>query len=181
MYIEDIINLEFDKIKKHRRRIVRCLLFQYFRTKIMMNSIKEVFNKNLNDNQFCTKNGIEPSTVNVNNLITPYLLFLSMTSNDDFDITVIKNETNVDFITCDQPIINLCANYKTNDAPEEFIFYYPVSPKIAILVNSRVNSILERVTSINKINMLNNKIVDAHGDFLFASSEHQLKEIIRTE
>ena len=180
-YIDDIINLKFDEIKEHRRRIVRCMLFQYYRTKIMRDSIKEVFKKILDNNRNCMEIGVEPSVVNVDNLLTPYLLFMSMTGNDDFDIAVIKNETNIDFITCDQPMINLCADYKTNVAPEKFIFYYPVSPKFAILVNDRVDSILECVTSIDKVNTLNNKIVDAHGDFLFASSEHQLKEIIGTE
>ncbi len=174
-FIEDVINLNYEEIKKNRKFIVRDLCYQYFRTKSMRNRIREAFAKLLDEQQICIVNGIKSEDVDIENLLTPYLLFLPMVCNNDYNITILKNKTNVDFITCDQPVINLCADYKSNAAPTELKFYYPISPKYALLVSDENELEFEDVISVDKVNMLNNRIIDAHDEFLFACNEDQLK------
>lgn len=48
-------------------------------------------------------------------------------------LILIKNESDVAFITGDQPAINLCATW-TDDQPDSLSIYYPISPKLALLL-----------------------------------------------
>lgn len=50
-------------------------------------------------------------------------------------LKVIHNRTDLPFITSDQPVINAASKQASdNEAPEHLKFYYPVSPRVAILV-----------------------------------------------
>lgn len=48
-------------------------------------------------------------------------------------LSIIDNHTNFDFITCDQPTINLYS--KENSLPDKLSFFYPISPKKALILS----------------------------------------------
>ena len=58
------------------------------------------------------------------------------------------------------------------------MLYYPVSDKFALLVGGENNLEIEVITENDRVNMLNYKMVEAHNDFLFSSSEKQLKDLV---
>ena len=59
-------------------------------------------------------------------------LFVSRTENT---LKLLTNQTDQDFITCDQPVINVLAlSNQVGIVPEELEFYYPVTPKIAVFL-----------------------------------------------
>jgi hypothetical protein len=52
-----------------------------------------------------------------------------------FNMVLLKNNTSIELITGDQPIINTHATgMNSTEAPEKLEFYYPISPKLAILI-----------------------------------------------
>ena len=46
----------------------------------------------------------------------------------DSDIVLLQNDSDVPFITADQPIINLAANPTETEPPTDWDLYYPLSP-----------------------------------------------------
>ena len=107
-FIDNIINLNFSKIKENREKIIEDLNHQYFRTKIMYDNVKDVFIKTLQNEQICCKFGIKSKDVDIDKILTPFLIFLPMACDANFyksNIMILKNYTNICFITCDQPII----------------------------------------------------------------------------
>lgn len=59
-------------------------------------------------------------------------LFVSRTENT---LKVLINQTEQDFITSDQPVINVLAlGNQVGSIPEQLEFYYPITPKIAVFL-----------------------------------------------
>lgn len=108
------------------------------------------------------------------------LLFLSRCSdtfiNRNAHLTVLKNFTTESFFTSDQPIINLKSK-DNGSMPDEFVLYYPLSPKIAILVND--NNVVNEITIIDKnvIRKYNDKLIKEAYEYIVSSNEEQLRLI----
>lgn len=52
---------------------------------------------------------------------------------------LLKNETNVEFITSDQPVVNIAAEEQHGQAPEQMTLYYPLAPHIAVIVGNQLS------------------------------------------
>lgn len=176
--ITEVINLNLNEINNNKGRIVRDIWYQYFRTKTIRSSMKGVFSEMLDNERLCISNGIKAINVNIENVLTPYLLFVPMCCSNNFNIKILKNETSINFITSDQPVINLYADYESNIPPSELMLYYPVSDKFALLVGGKTSFEIEHLTEIDRVNVLNYKIIEAHDNFLFSSDEKQLKDLV---
>ena len=94
----------------------------------------------------------------------------------NFQIVVLDNDTQVPFITSDQPIINMLTDGKSFNVPERVEFYYPLSPTQAMLY-------LERSTPTGKFNnpgsiddahRYNQMMLDHSGLRVFSNSEEYL-------
>ena len=94
----------------------------------------------------------------------------------NFRIIVLDNNTQVPFITSDQPIINMLTDGKSFDVPEKMELYYPLSPTQAMLY-------LEKTTPIGKFNnpisvddahRYNQMMLDHSGLRVFSNSEEYL-------
>lgn len=96
-------------------------------------------------------------------------------------ITFLENETNVPFITSDQPIINLKADYEnlSNQEVRELLFYYPLSPRIAITIDPDTSSEkIKTVTlQIKDVEEYNGKMVKASHEIIFANDKDILEKI----
>jgi len=83
-----------------------------------------------------------------------------------FKMILLKNETTKEFITADQPVINTySAIGSSTTLPENLEFYYPVSPKFAILISEKEEhkGIHRKLLSENDVSSYNDLIVkNAH-------------------
>ena len=67
---------------------------------------------------------------------------LNLTQNFTTNIYLFENNTNVPFVTCDTPIINMTSNSNIKTSTKH-LFYYPISPIIAMqmIVEAKINPI----------------------------------------
>lgn len=89
---------------------------------------------------------------------------------------LISNETDLDFITGDQPIIN---TFAADLGPEEIVeneeeFYYPISPKKAFLLSKNKSLGTGKFVEAEVVRELNRKMVVSAERQIFACEESQL-------
>jgi len=98
-------------------------------------------------------------------------------------LLLLQNNSDVPFITGDQPVINTKATYhsSTNDLTEELELYYPISPTIAILINLKSNEYTTRKYKVTKkeATSYNNLIADASHQELFAQDKSHLEPYLK--
>lgn len=83
----------------------------------------------------------------------------------DGKFSIIENTTQIEFITCDQPIFNLEMNYLNEGvAPEKFKLYYPLTPNLALIIEDLVQTEIE--VTPEKVSEFN--------DFMFSASCEQI-------
>lgn len=83
---------------------------------------------------------------------------------------LLRNDTPINFITGDQPIYNLLA--KEHEEPTEFELYYPITPKMALLISKDVKgTIINRSEEVIRFNDYIRRI--AH-ESIFADSQQLL-------
>ena len=86
------------------------------------------------------------------------------------------NNSNISFITGDQPIINISNN-------ENSILYYPLSPKYALLINTDINmhpnknDFCEKYVNETFVKEKNKLIYDNAYNFVFSIDENILEEL----
>lgn len=59
--------------------------------------------------------------------------------------------------------------------PDEFVLYYPLSPKIAIQVNDNSNNNVIVITDNNMVKNYNEKLIKEANDYIVSSNEKQLR------
>ena len=97
-------------------------------------------------------------------------------------MTLLKNETTKELITADQPVINTYATIGASTAPIENVeLYYPVSPRIAILVSEKegYKGISKKLLSENDVVSYNNQIVKNSHKQVYGTSLSVLEEYNR--
>lgn len=88
------------------------------------------------------------------------------------DLKLVKNESNINLLTSDQPIYNLCA--VSGKEATESSFYFPLSPSLALWAKKEPN--IERI-DCDQANKLNSFMVKNSHELVFASSEEDLSDI----
>ena len=93
-----------------------------------------------------------------------------------FEIIFLDCPAGSEFITGDQPVVNILTN-RDGRPPEELAFYYPLSPNLAMILAPKsleLGAILTKF-DIEATNELNDFIACESRHFLIASSPDQLK------
>ncbi|GKV75867.1 MULTISPECIES: DUF4238 domain-containing protein [Pectobacterium] len=72
---------------------------------------------------------------------------------------ILESVENVNFITSDQPVINIHFDPFSKDEPSDVVFYYPLSPKYAVIIDFNNNN-YERKCSAEQVIMYNQKIIN---------------------
>lgn len=185
---ENFVNLEEVKIEPNPYYdLWHYILIQYFRTEkiIKFFGLPEENRKRLNTiaeiNRFNSENVIF--------LIIHYqsLNILDKLIQDNFKLILIKNDTNINFITSDNPAVNpystIVMDRDLQDA--EFEIYFPLSPKLAILCSKNFlhknydKDLSEvKITSIDEVDYWNKLIVKTANRYVYATSENILKKYI---
>lgn len=172
-------------IYEKRDKFIVFLFMQYFRTVGM----RQVCQKNIHDMLGVVKNNeikykkriVNFSLENIEekNLVPHLSLLLLSLCTDAFingnaHLTVLKNLTKESFFTSDQPVINMKAK-DDGSMPDEFVLYYPLSPKIAIQVNDNSNNNVIVITDNNMVKNYNEKLIKEANDYIVSSNEKQLR------
>ena len=85
-----------------------------------------------------------------------------------------RNEGNP-FLTSDQPVINLKADYHTvTEEIDGIVFYYPITPNLAILVNSDYLNDEYNVTE-TEVDKYNRAVIAASNEFIFSNTVTAIK------
>ena len=99
---------------------------------------------------------------------------------DKFKCILLENETNISFLTSDQPVINIAGNRKAirKLTMNEFEIYYPVTPKIALLLCLKENLLGndKNVISLNdtQVKHYNSMVKNQGGSIIFSNSREGL-------
>jgi hypothetical protein len=93
-----------------------------------------------------------------------------------FKIVVLENDTEVPFITSDQPIINMLSDPKDFSSPTRMELYYPLSPSQAMLFLEKSTPVPEISlhVSIDEAHRYNRMMLDHSGLRIFSNSEEYL-------
>jgi hypothetical protein len=91
--------------------------------------------------------------------------------------SVLDNNTQVPFITSDQPIINMLAEPRDFNSPLRMELYYPLSPTQALLYLKKSTPTvgLSESVSIDDAHRYNFMMLDHSGLRVFSNSEEYLK------
>lgn len=193
-YIKHLINNDktfyyniYDKIDESNKKygFLYNLTMQYFRTKKMRNKIKATFDDIKKEALSNSKSkfrdiilhadidALFPIFMIANSALTALAMYKK-----GMDLKILTNTANHGFITGDQPVVNLKADYKNTDAPAELEFYYPISPKKAIIIGEELSMYPEEIRDINLIQSFNNKIAEASEENLISKDKRELQSYI---
>ncbi len=132
---------------------------------------------------------MEVNSENVMFLIIHYqtLNILDKLIQDDFKLILIKNETEMNFITSDNPAVNPYSSIAGKRALQdgEFEIYFPLSPKLAILcsknfLHKNYDKDLSEVklTSMDEVDYWNKLILHDANRYIYTTSENIVKKYI---
>ena len=89
-------------------------------------------------------------------------------------VSLLKNKTNIPFITGDQPVINIKSEYDNTPA-KEIQLYYPISPKLALLFDEK--ELFENPISVNDVLFYNEKIKQASEALIVGNKKETLENV----
>lgn len=98
----------------------------------------------------------------------------------NYKLVLIKNNSDLEFITGDQPVINIFSlSAPKNEALERLAFYYPISPKLAVLVIEKhyFEGKFELTYDEKSVRSHNKAIVSSSLEQVFSSNREILEEL----
>ncbi|MDD4914622.1 MAG: DUF4238 domain-containing protein [Methylococcales bacterium] len=107
------------------------LTSQYFRT------------KNIRDNVYRSFNSIAIKEVSIErawpimrNIFSTCVGFTLYAKRNEYNLVILNNESELDFITSDQPVQNVHAAGRVGELIDEVEFYYPISPRRGVIISN---------------------------------------------
>ena len=164
-------NISFIYNIEEREKFINFICMQYYRTLRIRNNALLV----LKEAETCFVSDQFPEgSLKSENLIFPMLWLISARCADALlksPITIIVNKTATGFITSDQPVVNLMADYKDlKSEVSDLIFYYPISPNIAVLVNDHSGKTRIELKTDKEVEKYNDAIKSASNKMIFSNS-----------
>ncbi len=97
-------------------------------------------------------------------------------------LILLKNDTDVPLVTSDQPTVNLLGGGFTDRGPEHLALYYPLSPKMALLLDEpgKPCGIGQSLTT-EDVARLNKAEFQASNRQVFGNKESSLSRYISVE
>ena len=101
---------------------------------------------------------------------------------DHLSLMLIDNESDVPFVTSDQPIINMAINPRELSTPKRFELYYPLSPRKAMMLLEPESAFVPSCTNITSVeaHLFNLRLAAHAHKQLLAALPGEL-EIVRDE
>ena len=125
---------------------------QYFRSPSVIKRLKASITK-VKAQRVEFKNLDEKFFANMYAIYCAAQIALNLTQHFATNIYLLENNTNVPFVTSDTPIINM-TGIESLETSQKFLFYYPISPKIAIQLIVMLKTNFLAMQSKNCINSI---------------------------
>ena len=165
-------NLRFLEDLKCASRFYHGLMLQYFRT----NKIRSNMLRDMPPRHSVRVKKIWPLFRTLYSIITSFHIVCRDTP---FNSAILHSHPDAEFITSDQPIINLSAvDLDYNATPETAEFYYPISPSKALLFSERreCKYFDQPILSAQDTSDLNQMIYRSSHSQTFARRSHLLRQ-----
>jgi hypothetical protein len=176
-YLDSLLRRDLDFYKNDDKCIDFCYFIssQLFRTKNIQISTKNALEK---AKKIFQDINVETIWQVLRHIFSTNVGWVLFASRDVYGIWLLKNNTSLELITGDQPVINLKASGDNNnlEPPEDFELYYPISPDYAIKISEDGDLTNRDKLSKIQINYLNQKIIDHAHKQVYASSKEVLKD-----
>ncbi|PWS32624.1 DUF4238 domain-containing protein [Pedobacter paludis] len=142
------------------------LFFQYVRTKKMKKQVLEGFTST------------EHKFWNVISHVMATTLCRIYSFSKDLNFTFLENSTDIRFLTCDQPVLNLLADMvDETGSTNEIELYYPLSPTLALRISFTAraeNWIIARHIDDNEVDYLNKIVAREAHTYVFAEHKNDI-------
>ena len=97
---------------------------------------------------------------------------------DQYSHNLIENNTNLNFITTDQSVINTDAVRKPQfDEVNDFEFFHPLSPHLAIYFSKKRPPGLSQIIDVEEIQALNLIMKDCSHEMIFCANQNDFLKI----
>lgn len=162
------IGFYYNQQTEDRMIFLFFITLQYMRTKKRRNNtINEFKNDNINMSK------IWPFMAH----IYAQNIALSLHMRKEYILILLINNANCDFITGDQPLVNTYGVGNIKELKEdELEFYYPISPKLAVLITKNITNQKKIIISEdNKIQKYNDMIVESKEEQIYAMRKENLE------
>lgn len=146
---------------------------QYFRTNKMRQSVINGYGVNSDFGILANK------MWNIIFIHLANLLTCNALNRNNYTFVFVKNESDMCFITGDQPVCNDLQNNGYPEKETDFEFYYPISPKSAFIIQFGQSCERYKEITVDKTWVIkHNRIIWENADKqVFSNSEDSLKEI----
>jgi hypothetical protein len=176
-YIESILqeDIEFYNTDEGCMDFIYFLCVQYMRTEKSKNSVLTAFShvKTVNFEKIWNV---------LSHIFATNMGWVLYAGRKFFKMILLKNETSKELITGDQPVVNTYADIDVcKTPPNDIELYYPVSPKIAILISQKkeYKGIRLKLLNENDVVSYNNLIIGNSHRQVYATSANILGEYNR--
>ena len=176
---EENVDFLYTSSKEEKEKFISFVCSQYFRTKRMKDHTMHVLKE---AEKYFVNKDFPQGSIKAENLYQPMLWLLSAKCSDAIlksHINLLINKTDVPFITSDQPVINLKADYEDfSQQPDELVFYYPISPHVAVKINDNLCMKKIELTNANDIYEYNDLINKAAYKMIFSKEKSAISKYI---
>ena len=169
-------NMVFDNTK---RAFLSYLCSQHYRTKAARKRLVDGLNETLKSDMFI-KLGMNTNNVRPEHVAFHIFWFIEGILADSLydrnaHLTILKNQTVTPFLTTDQPVINILADYQDlADVPNDVLLYYPLSPTTAITVNDTNKESYINLTE-TEVENYNGMLTNASFELIFSNSKEAVE------
>ncbi len=176
-YLESLLNRDtsFFKTDKGFLDFIYYLSVQYMRTKKIRESTLNAFistpHYDIMKNSYNVLNHIFATNMGGS-------LYLDRHT---YKMMMIENYSKTDFITGDQPVINIFSlSTPKNIAPDNLAFYYPISPKLAILVieKNRFEGLETLTVTDKEVHSYNKAIIQCSHEQVYSLKKSTLESLM---
>jgi hypothetical protein len=176
-YLECLRNKDvaFFETDKGFRDFIYYLCIQYMRTKKIRESNIKKFRSTPH------QNAMNKSWNIISHILATNMGGSFYIDRKNFKLMMIENNTKNDFITGDQPVINIFSLSTIKDEPVENIaFYYPISPKLAVFVieKNRFEGMTILSVTEQEVDSYNEAIIQCSFEQVFSLKRGTLEQIL---
>lgn len=179
-YLECLHNKDvaFFETDKGFTDFIYYLCVQYMRTKKIRESNIKAFGSTPHEN------AINKSWNIISHILATNMGGSLYIDRKNLKLMMIENNTKNDFITGDQPVINIFSLITLKDEPiENIVFYYPISPKLAILVieKNRFEGMTLLSVTEQDVGSYNKAIIQCSFEQVFSLKRSTLDQILNND
>lgn len=162
-----------------KRAFLSYLCSQHYRTKAARKRLVDGLNEMLKSDMF-SKLGINKDKIRPDHVAFQIFWFIEGLLADalyerNAHLSILNNQTCTPFLTTDQPVINILADYQDiTDMPNDIILYYPLSPTTAITVNDANEECYVGLTEA-QVERYNNMLTAASFELIFSNSKETVE------